>query len=159
MDNQAAPSAISAREYFAGLAMSEMLAVSMRRTLPISGEDMELITATAWKISDKMIEAGAKTQMDALKKLMSKCKCGVYVTVNMHRDNHESVGQWIEDQRCMGPSIDQTSAEVLAEMMRLDTVVEVQFYPDTPVSFFRVVHYDLDAALAKALECFDGDGS
>lgn len=92
--------------------------------------------------------------MEALKELMSKCKCGVYVSVNSHRDNRDSVGQWIEDQRTMGSSIDRTDPEVLAEMIRTDAVIDVQFYPCTPVGSYRVIHHDLDAALHKALECF-----
>jgi hypothetical protein len=58
-------------------------------------------------------------------------------------------------QDILGDSLRDTPPEVRAEMIRLNTVVDVQFYPDTPVGFYRVAHYDIDAALDAALAYFD----
>jgi hypothetical protein len=91
--------------------------------------------------------------MDKLKHLLGRCKCGVYVQVNAHRDMYDTAAQWWEAQDIFGDSLADTPPEVRAEMIRLDTIVDVQFYPATPVSFFRVAHYDLDAALDAALAC------
>jgi hypothetical protein len=93
--------------------------------------------------------------MDKLKELLARCKCGVYVQVNVHRDVYETAEQWWETQDICGDSLKFTPPEVRAEMIRLNTVVDVQFYPDTPVGFYRVAHHDLDAALGAALACFD----
>jgi len=37
-----------------------------------------------------------------------------------------------------------------------DFIIEIQFYPDTPVGFHVVYHYDLDAALDEALTIIEG---
>ena len=91
--------------------------------------------------------------MDKLKELLARCKCGVYVQVNVHRDEYQTAAQWWDGQDISGDSLKDTAPEVRAEMIRLDTVVDVQFYPDTPVSFYRIVHFDIDAALDAALAC------
>ena len=93
--------------------------------------------------------------MDKLKELLARCKCGVYVQVNVHRDVYETAAQWWETQDICSDSLSDTPPEVRAEMIRLNTVVDVQFYPHTPVGFYRVAHYDLDAALDAALARFD----
>ena len=93
--------------------------------------------------------------MDKLKKLLALCKCGVYVQVNVHRDVYDTAAQWWDNQDACGDSLRETPPEVRAEMIRTDTVVDVQFYPSTPVGFYRVAHFDLDAALDAALACFN----
>lgn len=42
--------------------------------------------------------------------------------------------------------------EVFYEMVKRDTVVRVKAYPQTPISFFVVYHYDIDMAIDIALE-------
>lgn len=86
--------------------------------------------------------------MDKLQQLISACKCGVYVEVNRHRDYYEQVAERMEEARLQ----EALAPEVLAEMIARDTVVEIQFYPRTPNTFYRVFHYDLDTALTEALE-------
>ena len=39
------------------------------------------------------------------------------------------------------------------KMIETDTIVNIQFYPKTPVGSYSVYHYDLDMALDLALEC------
>ena len=92
---------------------------------------------------------------DKLSELVSLCNFGVYVEVNPQRDSYQSVGDWIKDQSLMVPDyFDDTDPEVISEMIRTDTVVVVQFYPDTPVAFYVVIHHDLAEALDEALYCF-----
>lgn len=85
--------------------------------------------------------------------LMSKCKGGVYVTINEHRNMYEDVAthlkrtQWEEE----------IPKDVLAEMIAQDTIVGVQFYPNTPVGFEIVHHYDLDEALEQALTLLEAN--
>jgi hypothetical protein len=90
--------------------------------------------------------------MDALKTLLARCKCGVYLTVNEHRDYYDTPAQWLEelDSRECPPQI---SDEVRAGILSSGNIVELQFYPDTPVGFHVIVHHDLDEALRMALEC------
>ena len=90
--------------------------------------------------------------MDALKTLLAHCKCGVYLTVNEHRDYYDTPQQRLEelDTRECPPAI---SDEVRAGILRTGNIVELQFYPNTPVGFYVIVHHDLDEALRLALDC------
>ena len=92
--------------------------------------------------------------MDKLKELLSRCKCGVFVVVNEHRDYYQSAEQRLEELSLFEcPSV--ITDEVRAKMVELDTIIDVQFYPDTPISSYSIYHYDLDAALDEALACLD----
>ena len=90
--------------------------------------------------------------MDKLKELLTRCKCGVFLIVNEHRDYYQTVEQRLEEvagYECP-PEI---APEVRAAMIATDTMIDLQFYPDTPIRSYRIVHYDLDAALDEALNC------
>lgn len=87
---------------------------------------------------------------DKLQALLSRCKCSVSIEVNRHRDAYETAEQAMQEAEENGwlPDIEP---EVRAKMVELNTVVELQFYPDTPIGFYVIWHYDLDAALDAAL--------
>ena len=93
--------------------------------------------------------------MDKLKKLLGRCKCGVFLTVNVHRNYYQSVESRLKDlsQRECPPEIDDV---VIKQMVDSDTIIELQFYPDTPVGLYLIYHWDLDAILDQALECIKG---
>lgn len=94
----------------------------------------------------------SETKMDKLRILLARCKCGVLLTVNEHRNYYDTPQQRLQelDGREFPPSI---SDEVRAGILSEGIIVELQFYPDTPIGFHTVVHYDLDQALQLALEC------
>ncbi|RTL06354.1 hypothetical protein EKK58_05230 [Candidatus Dependentiae bacterium] len=94
--------------------------------------------------------------MDKLKQLIARCKCGVYVTANEHRDGYETPAQWLE-QHLGAPASLEISDEVQAGILASGTIINVQFYPETPVGFYRIVHYDMDKALDEALACLDAE--
>ena len=88
--------------------------------------------------------------MDKLNKLISKCKCGVYVSVNEHRDCYQTVKQKLDD-------IDRQDylvipKNILDKMIETNIWIEIQYYPETPIGFFKIYHWNLDKALDKALE-------
>ena len=86
--------------------------------------------------------------MDKLKKLMARCKCGVHLTVNDHRDVYETAEQALKNLKDLDFEIDP---EVRAKIIETDTLIDLHFYPDTPIGFYKVLHHDLDAALDEAL--------
>lgn len=93
---------------------------------------------------------------DKLKELMRRCKCGVYVSVNSHRDVYESAEIFLSDMSTQGDHEGlEIDPAVKAKMIETNTVVQVQFYPNTPISFYVIRHHDLDAALDLALACFE----
>ena len=86
--------------------------------------------------------------MDKLKQLMVRCKCGVHLTVNEHRNIYETAAQALEN---LSDFARHVPPAVLAKIIETDTLIDLHFYPDTPIGFYKVLHYDLDAALDEAL--------
>jgi hypothetical protein len=94
--------------------------------------------------------------LDKLKKLLLLCKCGVYVEVNKHRDYYETAEEELNGlakQECPPEIGDETRKK----MIETNTIINIHFYPRTPISFYSVYHYDLDKALDEALACLQGD--
>lgn len=93
--------------------------------------------------------------MDKLKALLDGCKCGVTIEVNVHRDHYDSVEKEIEEiNEILDMAKDDPLPKEVAEgMIRTGNVIKLHFYPDTPIGFYCVYHYDIDKALDEALEC------
>ncbi len=91
--------------------------------------------------------------MEKLKELISNCKFEVSLTVNCHRDIGDTVKAyftlpWLEE------ALLDIEPEVFNKMVELNTVVELQFYPDSSVGFYKVYHYDVEMAVDEALTLF-----
>lgn len=93
--------------------------------------------------------------MDKLKLLLARCKCGVFLMVNEHRDYYESAERRLDDHYALMGCQPEVSDEVRAKMIETDTIIDLQFYPDTPIGSYQILHYDLDAALDEALACLE----
>jgi hypothetical protein len=91
--------------------------------------------------------------MDKLQQLMSRCKCGVHLQVNGHRDVYQSVAERLDQYEALAGGL-ELADEVRQKMIEKDTIIDLQFYPDTPIGSYSIYHYDLDAALDQALACF-----
>ena len=93
---------------------------------------------------------------DKLSRILGLCKCGVRLSVNIHRDLYQSAEYFLrveEDDECP-PEID---SDVRRVMIETDTVLNLHFYPTTPVGYYSIWHYDLDHLLDEALECIEAD--
>jgi len=75
------------------------------------------------------------------------CKCSVTVSINNHKDYYESVEDHISDE-----DKEEIEKEVFDEMVKRDTVITVQAYPDTPIGFYTIHHYDLEKAISEMLK-------
>ena len=49
---------------------------------------------------------------------------------------------------------DDISKDVLQKMIEKDTIIELTFYPDTPVGSYIIYGYDLDLVLDEAINLF-----
>ena len=78
--------------------------------------------------------------------LLSKCECGVYLSINRHRDYYQTVEEYLIDEEDIDP-------KVMEQMISMNKVYELQFYPDTPIGSYSVYHHDLDLMIAEALTC------
>lgn len=84
--------------------------------------------------------------MEKLQDLIKKTKCSVYIDINSHRDYYETIEQHIKPDDREGISND-----VWAKMIELDTCVILQVYPNTPIGFYVIYHYDVEMAIDIAL--------
>jgi hypothetical protein len=87
--------------------------------------------------------------------LISRCKCGVYLTVNQHRDYYQSASERLKELKEQREVWEELEPEIEAKMIETNTIIELHFYPRTPIGSFSIFHYDLQAALDQAEECFD----
>ena len=88
---------------------------------------------------------------DKLKRILDRCKCGVFITINEHRDLYKTAKEGLEDLKCLECPPELTD-EVRAEMIKRNVIVNIQVYPDTPIGSYDVYHYDLDKAMDEILE-------
>ena len=95
--------------------------------------------------------------MNDIQKLLSLCKCGVYITVNGHRDNYETVESYLNNIEFGFNEKLDIEQSVREKMIKTNTVIEIQFYPSTPVGFHVVYHQNLKGALKYALSCFESN--
>lgn len=86
--------------------------------------------------------------IDLLTQLITACRCEVSVSVNTHRNYYQSIEQYLGDRGENG----EEDADVRAEMIAHDTLIEVQAYPTTPVGFYAARHWDLQTALRLVLD-------
>jgi hypothetical protein len=93
-----------------------------------------------------------RNDMSDLQKLMSLCKCGVFVSVNLHRDYYQTVEEYFDELKCCGDQ--RLDDDVKAKMIKTDTVIHIQFYPDTPGGSHNIYHHDLEKAFEESFECF-----
>ena len=97
--------------------------------------------------------------MDNLKALIARCKGGVYIEINPHHASYHDaryhLDHYYRDMECPPEISDEVRAGILAN----DSIIDLDFYPDTPVGSYQVVHYDLDAAICEALRILGMDSA
>jgi hypothetical protein len=89
--------------------------------------------------------------MDKVQELISLCKNSIGIHVNEHRDFYESVDEYLKKD------VDKIPADILNEMIQMDTVIYIHVYPRNAISFFSVYHYDLESALDIILNSIKND--
>ena len=92
-----------------------------------------------------------------LNAIMVRCKCGVSLEVNEHRSDHNSAFTALDDARAMGMLPEDLSGAVFKKMIETDTIIVLHFYPETPIGFYRLYHYDLDGVLDQAMAILEED--
>jgi hypothetical protein len=86
--------------------------------------------------------------MERLKYIIDNCKAGVYLDINSHKDNYESVENYIETMKTvLEDFVEDVGQDIISEMIKRDIVVNLTFYPNTPIGKYDIYHYDLDKAL------------
>jgi hypothetical protein len=96
--------------------------------------------------------------MDKLALLNQKCRCGLELSINRHRTFYITAKEWFAEQESNLANLSDLDADVRAEMIQRDSVVDLWFYPKTPIGFYHILHFDLEIALTEALAVLEKDG-
>lgn len=88
--------------------------------------------------------------IDKTTELVSLCKASVHITFNNHTTNYNTVEQELAEN--FAGRYSDVPDDIKQEMIKRNTMVEVQFYTHTPIGSYLVVHYDLNKALDEAIE-------
>jgi hypothetical protein len=84
--------------------------------------------------------------MEKLYQLAEKCKGSVSIEINPHKDYYQTIEEYINPE--------DINSKVLKKIIDSNTLVELQFHPDSTVGFFIIYHYDLEVAIDTALKYF-----
>ena len=95
--------------------------------------------------------------MSKLIELLNICSGSVTITVNDHRDIYLNVAEYmvkeIIDSEYL---IEDVGEEIYNEMIKTNTVIEIQAYPHTPNNFYKIYHYDIEKAIELMIACCKG---
>lgn len=83
---------------------------------------------------------------DKFQELVDICKGEVVVLANNYRTNHESIEEYIGDDR---NDIEDT---VWAKIIETQRVYRIQAYPETSVGFFTIFHYDFNLGVEQMIK-------
>jgi hypothetical protein len=85
---------------------------------------------------------------------------GCHLPGKLHRDFEPELMIKMADVLLSGRAeLDDCSAEVRAECERLDTILKLQVYPDTPIGSYSMTHYDLATITREMREVIERERS
>jgi len=93
--------------------------------------------------------------MITLQELVDLCKASVHVDFNPHKAYYESIEDHLLDEICRNqknkPSlvVEELGEERTARLFAGDTLVTLQWYPDTPVGSCKVYGQTLEECLSQ----------
>lgn len=92
--------------------------------------------------------------MCKLQEIINKTKCGVSITINEHKNNYQTLEEYIRDLNVTDDDNNfyDLSKELYDEIIENGNFVEIIVYKDTPVGYYNVAHYDLETALDLMLK-------
>ena len=83
-----------------------------------------------------------------MEEIIKKCKCSVTLNVNDYRDCYQTIKEAIEEENRNEPIIEPELAE---RMIKENMFISLQFYPDTPIGFYKVYGTTFKEVVDKAL--------
>ena len=81
--------------------------------------------------------------MRKLNELKQRCKGGVTIFFDEHNVNYMAIDRFCEDL--------DIKQDIREKCIEFNSVVSVYFYPDTPIGFYEVNHYDIELAIDECL--------
>lgn len=80
-------------------------------------------------------------------------KCGLYLCHNGNRDYYQTVEKYLEDH----DTADWENDDSKKRAIDTDEIWELQWYPNTPIGFYRVAAPTLEEVMAYALKVEQGE--
>ena len=93
--------------------------------------------------------------MSNLQELAKKCKWSFSIEYNPHKDNHQSVLEWLCALRETGAIDVDFPDDISQQMEERDTTVAIHYYPNNCVGFFTTYSYDIDLAIEDLLNALN----
>jgi hypothetical protein len=90
-------------------------------------------------------------QNKTVQDLLDRCKCGVRIIVNQHRDYYTPIKQYLEEIK---ERVNITEEE-RERIIKTDTHIELHFYPDNPVGFYQIHGSNLQELINEACGIID----
>lgn len=87
-----------------------------------------------------------------MEQLIKRCKCGIYLDINIHKDLYQKTEEAIKKINENENEIDEDMAK---RMIKEDMIISLQFYPNTPVGFYKIYGTSYDEVIKQALEVID----
>ena len=88
--------------------------------------------------------------MDKLQRLINHCEGEVALVINEHKSNYLSVAEYLN--RFLSEYIDDIPTSELRMMIITDTIVDLHYYPISPIGFHKILAHDVETALNLALK-------
>lgn len=92
--------------------------------------------------------------MNKLNELISKCRGSFVLEVNNHKDYYLTAEVYLTEHLDNLKLLDNVEKEVYNKIIEKNNIVEIQFYPENAISFYTLLHYDLDKAIDECLSFF-----
>lgn len=83
----------------------------------------------------------------AFAELQKLCKCSIGIEINEHLDYYQSIDTAIKELL----ETESVSESEIAKIRQRETIINLQFYPETPIGFYRLIGSDLEEVLSAAV--------
>jgi hypothetical protein len=83
--------------------------------------------------------------LNKVDQLISLCKGEIIITINPHTVSYESIEAYLAE------NINEIEKDIIDEIIKTGRLIEIQFYPHTPIGFYHYYHYDFTLAIDEAL--------
>lgn len=88
--------------------------------------------------------------IDKLQELISKSHT-VSLEVNDHKGGYETVEEYLSSD-WHKDLLEDTPKEIYDKMIELNTIIELQVYPENSVGFYKLYHWNLEQIVTLALK-------
>ena len=102
------------------------------------------------KITNKIYK---RKIIDKTEKLITHCKCGVFLEVNEQKREGTSIVDYLELEYAYNDYDEEDLPRSVArKIIKKNCLIKLQIFPDTPVGSYDFVHHDINKIINDALQ-------